>query len=144
VPVLELYASPVNFDPEAPMFPISAPPSYARELAESSRGWLERLGLDRAAPSAAPSRSPPRPGRLTAHDPALGLERSIERVVALSGVLQAGAASGPRAPGSPPARRACRVADADAARRRAHPFVPAPAEPGFFSRGQGCRLISRR
>jgi len=32
-PVLELYASPVNFDPEAPMFPISAPAGYARELA---------------------------------------------------------------------------------------------------------------
>jgi len=32
-PVFELYASPVNFDPEAPMFPISAPASYARELA---------------------------------------------------------------------------------------------------------------
>lgn len=32
-PVFELYASPVNFDPEAPLFPISAPPEYARELA---------------------------------------------------------------------------------------------------------------
>jgi predicted AlkP superfamily phosphohydrolase/phosphomutase len=32
-PVFELYASPVNFDPEAPMFPISAPAAYARELA---------------------------------------------------------------------------------------------------------------
>lgn len=32
-PVLELYASPVNFDPETPMFPISAPPEYAKELA---------------------------------------------------------------------------------------------------------------
>ena len=32
-PVFELYASPVNFDPEAPMFPISAPAGYARELA---------------------------------------------------------------------------------------------------------------
>jgi predicted AlkP superfamily phosphohydrolase/phosphomutase len=30
---LELYASPVNFDPDAPMFPISSPPGYARELA---------------------------------------------------------------------------------------------------------------
>lgn len=30
---LVLYASPVNFDPEAPLFPISAPPSYAAELA---------------------------------------------------------------------------------------------------------------
>jgi predicted AlkP superfamily phosphohydrolase/phosphomutase len=33
-PVFELYASPVNFDPEAPMFPISSPPQYAKELAE--------------------------------------------------------------------------------------------------------------
>jgi predicted AlkP superfamily phosphohydrolase/phosphomutase len=32
-PTLELYASPVNFDPDAPPFPISAPPEYARELA---------------------------------------------------------------------------------------------------------------
>lgn len=33
-PVFELYASPVNFDPEAPMFPISSPAEYAGELAE--------------------------------------------------------------------------------------------------------------
>jgi predicted AlkP superfamily phosphohydrolase/phosphomutase len=32
-PTFELYASPVNFDPDAPIFPISAPPAYARELA---------------------------------------------------------------------------------------------------------------
>jgi predicted AlkP superfamily phosphohydrolase/phosphomutase len=32
-PVFELYASPVNFDPDAPLFPISFPPEYARELA---------------------------------------------------------------------------------------------------------------
>lgn len=32
-PVFELYASPVNFDPDAPLFPISSPPEYARELA---------------------------------------------------------------------------------------------------------------
>jgi len=31
-PVLELYASPVNFDPHAPLFPISAPWDYAAEL----------------------------------------------------------------------------------------------------------------
>ena len=37
-PELELYASPVNFDPEAPLFPISSPTEYAGELAE-------RLGL---------------------------------------------------------------------------------------------------
>lgn len=33
-PELELYASPINFDPEAPLFPISSPPDYAQELAE--------------------------------------------------------------------------------------------------------------
>jgi predicted AlkP superfamily phosphohydrolase/phosphomutase len=32
-PVFELYASPVNFDPEMPLFPISAPAAFARELA---------------------------------------------------------------------------------------------------------------
>lgn len=34
-PVLELYASPVNFDPDAPMFPISSPPEYAKEMTRS-------------------------------------------------------------------------------------------------------------
>jgi predicted AlkP superfamily phosphohydrolase/phosphomutase len=33
-PVFELYASPVNFDPDAPLFPISSPPDYARQLAK--------------------------------------------------------------------------------------------------------------
>ncbi len=32
-PHFELYASPVNFDPEGPLFPISSPPEYAGELA---------------------------------------------------------------------------------------------------------------
>ncbi len=32
-PVFELYASPINFDPDASLFPISSPPEYARELA---------------------------------------------------------------------------------------------------------------
>lgn len=32
-PRFALYASPVNFDPEAPLFPISTPPAYAGELA---------------------------------------------------------------------------------------------------------------
>lgn len=32
---LELYASPVNFDPEFPPFPISEPPGYAHELARA-------------------------------------------------------------------------------------------------------------
>jgi len=31
-PVFELYASPINFDPELPLFPISAPADYAAEL----------------------------------------------------------------------------------------------------------------
>ncbi len=33
-PVFELYCSPVNFDPDAPMFPLSSPPEYASELAK--------------------------------------------------------------------------------------------------------------
>jgi predicted AlkP superfamily phosphohydrolase/phosphomutase len=33
-PVLELYASPLNFDPATPLFPISSPPEYAKEMAE--------------------------------------------------------------------------------------------------------------
>jgi predicted AlkP superfamily phosphohydrolase/phosphomutase len=37
-PDLEVYASPVNFDPDAPFFPISDPPEYAAEL--SSRVGL--------------------------------------------------------------------------------------------------------
>jgi predicted AlkP superfamily phosphohydrolase/phosphomutase len=34
-PVFELYASPVNFDPEGPLFPISSPPEYAKELTQA-------------------------------------------------------------------------------------------------------------
>ena len=34
-PRFEMYASPVNFDPSAPLFPISAPDDYAWELAEA-------------------------------------------------------------------------------------------------------------
>jgi predicted AlkP superfamily phosphohydrolase/phosphomutase len=33
-PELELYASPINFDPDRPPFPISAPAGYAQELVE--------------------------------------------------------------------------------------------------------------
>ena len=33
-PELELYASPINFDPAAPPFPVSAPAGYAADLAE--------------------------------------------------------------------------------------------------------------
>jgi predicted AlkP superfamily phosphohydrolase/phosphomutase len=32
-PEVELYASPLNFDPDQPLFPITAPAAYARELA---------------------------------------------------------------------------------------------------------------
>jgi len=35
-PTLELYASPVNFDPAEPMFPISSPWEYANELARKT------------------------------------------------------------------------------------------------------------
>ena len=31
-PTFELYASPINFDPEAPLFPISSPPEYSGEI----------------------------------------------------------------------------------------------------------------
>jgi predicted AlkP superfamily phosphohydrolase/phosphomutase len=37
-PAPELYASPVNFDPDSPLFPISEPPDYAADLAR-------RIGL---------------------------------------------------------------------------------------------------
>lgn len=43
-PVFELYASPVNFDPEAPPFPISWPPEYAREL-EGRLGTFYTTGM---------------------------------------------------------------------------------------------------
>jgi hypothetical protein len=33
-PTIELYASPINFDPEEPLFPISFPAEYASELAD--------------------------------------------------------------------------------------------------------------
>ncbi|WP_337173996.1 alkaline phosphatase family protein [Paludisphaera sp.] len=33
-PTVVLYASPINFDPAAPLFPISHPPEFARELAD--------------------------------------------------------------------------------------------------------------
>jgi predicted AlkP superfamily phosphohydrolase/phosphomutase len=43
-PPVEFYVSPVNFDPVAPLFPISAPGSYARELAERN-GLYSTLGM---------------------------------------------------------------------------------------------------
>lgn len=51
-PRLELYASPINFDPEQPLFPISSPPGFARELAEEiglfhTAGMIEdHIGLN--------------------------------------------------------------------------------------------------
>ncbi len=43
-PHVELYASPLNFDPAAPLFPISHPHSYARELSER-QGTYHTLGM---------------------------------------------------------------------------------------------------
>jgi predicted AlkP superfamily phosphohydrolase/phosphomutase len=43
-PVLEFYASPVNFDPAAPLFPISYPATYGKELADQI-GLFSTLGM---------------------------------------------------------------------------------------------------
>jgi predicted AlkP superfamily phosphohydrolase/phosphomutase len=43
-PILELYASPINFDPESPLFPISSPPEYAAELA-AKLGTFYTVGM---------------------------------------------------------------------------------------------------
>jgi predicted AlkP superfamily phosphohydrolase/phosphomutase len=43
-PTLEFYASPINFDPNAPLFPISSPPEYAGELA-ARVGTFHTTGL---------------------------------------------------------------------------------------------------
>ncbi len=43
-PCLEFYLSAVNFDPAAPMFPVSAPADYARELADKI-GLFSTLGM---------------------------------------------------------------------------------------------------
>ena len=43
-PHLEFYASPVNFDPVAPMYPISAPATYAKELSDKV-GLFSTLGM---------------------------------------------------------------------------------------------------
>ena len=43
-PEFELYASPVNFDPQEPLFPISSPEAYAAEL-ESRLGTYYTLGM---------------------------------------------------------------------------------------------------
>ncbi|MFV2065617.1 MAG: alkaline phosphatase family protein [Pirellulales bacterium] len=41
---VELYASPVNFDPRSPMFPISSPPEYGSELA-TRIGMYHTVGM---------------------------------------------------------------------------------------------------
>jgi predicted AlkP superfamily phosphohydrolase/phosphomutase len=43
-PHIEFYASPVNFDPAAPMFPVSSPVEYAKELA-GHIGLFSTLGM---------------------------------------------------------------------------------------------------
>ncbi len=43
-PVIELFASPVNFDPQAPPFPIGNPPEYPREL-EAEVGTYYTTGM---------------------------------------------------------------------------------------------------
>lgn len=43
-PNLELYASPINFDPEGPLFPISSPPEYANEIA-ARQGNFYTMGM---------------------------------------------------------------------------------------------------
>jgi predicted AlkP superfamily phosphohydrolase/phosphomutase len=43
-PVFKFYASPINFTPEVPLFPISAPPKYASELA-SAIGTFYTTGM---------------------------------------------------------------------------------------------------
>ena len=43
-PVFELYASPINFDPQAPLFPISSPLEYAGEI-ESRMGPFYTTGM---------------------------------------------------------------------------------------------------
>ena len=43
-PQIEFYVSAVNFDPAAPMFPVSAPASYAKDLA-SEIGLFSTLGM---------------------------------------------------------------------------------------------------
>jgi predicted AlkP superfamily phosphohydrolase/phosphomutase len=43
-PVFELYASPVNFDPDWPLYPISSPPEYAAEL-ERELGAFYTTGM---------------------------------------------------------------------------------------------------
>jgi len=43
-PEIEIYASPLNFDPGSPVFPVSSPKNYAKELAQKY-GLFSTLGL---------------------------------------------------------------------------------------------------
>jgi predicted AlkP superfamily phosphohydrolase/phosphomutase len=43
-PSIEFYVSPVNFDPAAPVYPISSPPDYAKRLSEEI-GLFSTLGM---------------------------------------------------------------------------------------------------
>ena len=43
-PVVEFYASPINFDPAAPPFPISSPATYGKELSEAI-GLFSTVGM---------------------------------------------------------------------------------------------------
>jgi len=43
-PVVEFYASPINFDPATPPFPISSPPTYGKELSEAI-GLFSTVGM---------------------------------------------------------------------------------------------------
>ncbi len=43
-PTIEFYVSPVNFDPAAPVYPISSPPDYAKRLSEEI-GLFATLGM---------------------------------------------------------------------------------------------------
>ena len=44
-PELELYASPVNFDPDAPLFPISEPPELRRRAGRARSGLFHTTGM---------------------------------------------------------------------------------------------------
>lgn len=44
-PHLELYVSPANFDPRAPLYPIAAPAEYAHELADELGGAFYTTGM---------------------------------------------------------------------------------------------------
>lgn len=44
IPHVEFYASPVNFDAEAPLFPVASPAEYGKELTEKI-GLFGTLGM---------------------------------------------------------------------------------------------------